>query len=355
MIQPTASKTNLLLQCARPFSADSYEEDYTPEPPGESARYGSAFHAVMAGASPEEACTRYGCTVAPAEVAAHADRVRAMLQEWLNGDNPYSITWEVREQETSRALSIGSAEVGWYQQSSRATTLEENMHIYELRDGEIGGTVDMVLDDAPREGRTAVLDFKTGDYMPPIDSMGQLHTLALMWQAQYIVVIHAPRSAPVTIHTAPARDISAELYAAMQRIDDGSMRPGPECQFCPARKSCPIFFADTIKECNSLLRVASGAAPLADPTDPGALHLFLERLEPLKKRAKEIIRARVQSGEPIVRPDGRSLRMAPYNMRTLSMASIKRKLGAVEGDRLIAELDARGVIETHSGEKLVAK
>ena len=43
-IQPTASRTDLLLECQYAFGKDVEVYD----PPGEPARYGSAFHFVLA-------------------------------------------------------------------------------------------------------------------------------------------------------------------------------------------------------------------------------------------------------------------------------------------------------------------
>ena len=96
-IQPSASRTALLLACPRPFDEEVEEG---PDLPGEPARYGSAFHAVLAeclrgkhkmpfeksagyAREIDKAVAAYDVKAATHELAGHVKSSAGVLRNWL--------------------------------------------------------------------------------------------------------------------------------------------------------------------------------------------------------------------------------------------------------------------------------
>ena len=81
-LQPSASRTELLLACPRPFGLDAEVE---ADAPGEPARYGSAFHQVIAAClrakKPLEQTAAYARAVDKAAKNAPPGQVSKAIQE----------------------------------------------------------------------------------------------------------------------------------------------------------------------------------------------------------------------------------------------------------------------------------
>ena len=355
-LQPTASNTALLLQCGRPFSKDVEIER---EPPGEAANYGSALHYYLANkGTPAEACAKYNVPGCEQEIIRHGEQVRVALDAWLASSDLTSgegLEPLIIEREKSYAVSLSRDCEGNADYDVRGeTAFEEDTHTYpSLHPFQIAGTVDLLI--TVRRARLyqtvrIVGDYKTGQYgtFHKPAAIPQMQSLALMTGAAHALIIHCPRNAPVTIFCEPITLFVKDketLLRALERVDDGSLRPGPACQYCPAKRSCPAFMSDVVKETNSLMRVATGAAPLTDPRDKGALHMFLTRFAALEKRARELLRSDVEAGEVIQRPDGKILTMIDKVYSNLSQASIRRALPGQAGEDMIKTLRDAGCID----------
>lgn len=367
-MQPSASKSYLLTNCA--YSFDPLLELPTQDDPGEPARYGSAFHELMAVILQDPA---YDLTLVyetlvkwslPASLAdelrTHVTQAYAVLSKWLGGDNPWSHAFTVQDVEASKWLAFWEAgyEIG-------NCTLDENGHVYAgVPDHAIAGTVDLT---ALGDGQLVVLDHKTGlgDYSQPA-SNPQLLTLAAMTGATIAAVLHAPRQGLPHVY---AEDIDAtvlqahlvKLQHALERVGDGSMRPGAWCQYCPARTVCPAKQGEII---NAAVRSAEAfglALPkretgIVTPDKLGKLHLMMSQGQKLLDAAAKEIKAYVRDnpGELVIRPDGKILQLVPVEQERLSKAAVVRALGAVDAEVVFADLRKRGALTTETVEFMKA-
>lgn len=366
-LQPTASKSELLIGCARPFSP---ETDTPHEEPGYAAKYGSALHELLylglggklskqlAG----DIAVKWGLDFDSCnELWPHAARAVVVLNEWLSGHNPWGARYMVTGAEKHLAIKVGVHGV-----TSRETAFDEATHTYELASREIGGTYDLLL-EAPNPGvapKRVVLDYKTGsgfydDYQRP-SRLPQMRTLALATGAAAVAVLHTPRDAPSVVYTEeigePILAHHAKLLrAAMRRIGDGSMRPDGYCKYCPARAGCPAFDGELLKSAGALVQTVV-AHPLAENVDPGQFHMLLTEMSRLVDRGREALKARVKQGEIIQRPDGRVLVMRPRaGYESASKSGFERQLGKAAAEKLMTKLRKMGALEqVESSEAMVA-
>jgi hypothetical protein len=380
-LQPTMSRTDLLLNCQYPF-ADGVE---THDEPGEPARYGSAFHELLgegllyyfhdAGLQPNWTDARFETLrlkwrLAPSVVSSMRDHVSAStktLIAWLEGANPWGEDF-IRRDENSNGPIVEKAfivrpSVNLAQTQVRQINLpSEDAHHYEgLKRGEIAGTVDLLVGPL-------ILDHKTGhkDFSSP-SALGQLKSAALIRGSKYLAVLDADRRGIPTVYAeeievSDLEEHSKKLRTALRRINDGSMRPGPWCATCPALDNCPTKNNDLLARSAALVTRASDelhpeeTADLATAVNVARLHQLINQFERLAKPAKEAIRMWMKEHpeEMPVRPDGKVLQFVEKGFTNLSMASIIRAYGKLEGERVIAKLRKDGAIETGKREELHA-
>jgi hypothetical protein len=392
------SKTDLLLNCQYPFADDVYCND----PPGEPARYGSAFHELLASlllriwhisyaagrsgardgqviGSGEVDALALKYKLPPSSVAPLADHVVAsarVLCKWLEGENPWGVvftTWANAEPPIIEKAFIIKPGVTLGQTLVRPTDLPdaETHHYDGLRKGEIAGTVDLLIGGL-------VLDHKTGhrDFSSPSD-LGQLRTASLLWERpgvvvperRYLAVLDADRRGIPAVYAERVEDADSEahgkkLRAALRRINDGSMRPGPWCATCPALDDCPTKNNDLLARASALVvRASENLSPRSEEKtavvkapDVGWLHLLIAQFEQLAKSAKADIRAFVMAHpyDVVIRPDGKVLQFVDRKYTNLSQASILRAYGAEKGGRLIQKLKKDKAIEEGSRQELWA-
>jgi hypothetical protein len=388
-LQPTGSKTDLLLNCQYPFADDVEVND----PPGEPARYGSAFHELMAGVlghwanAPMADIPRYPQSaldklavkwgLPPSSMAPLPEHVMASAQvliKWLEGENPWHVNFtpEASDPIIEKAFIIKPAFVsaafpgqGAKINSVRETDLpSEDTHHYEgLRKGEIALTVDLTLGPL-------TLDHKTGhqEFSSPKD-LGQLRTAALVRDSNYIAVLDADRRGIPAVYgekiSAAEREAHAKaLRKALLRINDGSLRPGPWCARCPAREDCPTQNNDLLVRASALVPTANaviGAYTQRDlntatAAEVARLHLLLAEFNRLEKPTKEDIRQwiRAHPEEEAIRPDGKRLQFVKRKWNSLSQSSIVRAYGKEKGEKVLAKLRKDGAIESGEREELWA-
>ena len=263
-------------------------------------------------------------------------------------------------------------------------------HVYsDLRPDEIGGTADLVIVNGEQGmggwGPVLVLDHKTGmwgDFSRP-ENLAQLWVLGtaacLYWGRQNFIpaVLHSPRDGVPIVYEGEAVACGGSplmaglntnrIRKAIDRIGDGSMRPGPWCARCPVRTQCPTQHAELLSKAGELVEKANligselvlvnPSANLSREEKIGRLHLLMARFRELDEAAvREMKRALADdpSLEPI-RPDGKLLSLKTRKVERISKASIVRALGEVEGQKVIAQLRECGALEEKEEVVLWAK
>ncbi len=351
-MQVTASKTSLLINCARPFDPEVERE---PQESTIEMRYGSALHEACEVSRKTDFASLAAEWELPPECAkelkAHTIRTLACLKSWLQGGNPWGETFRVVSRETHRATHIKTL-------VTRECDFDAETHTYDLQPGEFGGTDDLVVES---DNRRIVVDYKSGDWgefhIP--SELPQMMTLALQTEADAVAILHSPREGvPVMycdeISTEDKWRFHRELRRAWGRIGDGSLRPGKWCARCPARESCPAKDGELLKRAGAMIQLAVSKDALQAPVDKGQFHMFLQELSRLEKRAKEVLRADVKGGEIIVRPDGKVLVLKSKTQESLSKSSIVAALGKQKGEALIKKLRKQGCVKESTHDELRA-
>lgn len=377
-MQPTASKTSLLLECSYPFGPE-VESSIPAAEPTQAMRYGSAFHEAMAqiltdkdSVSFDRLATKWGVNgdLDVSELAGHVQQAASHLAHWLAGDNPFKINFTENVEfqiEASYAVRAG-----------RRVTLDEASHTYEGLDStDIGGTVDLAILHKPTN-TCLVLDYKTGkseDFSRP-ETNKQLLTLALPFAFNgwniIVGILHTPRfGLPAMYAERIARtnlfDHALKLSTALDKRGDGSMRPGAWCSRCPALSACPTNSGRLLDEAGTLvekaalvgseLALVNSGEIISREEKLGRLHLLLTRFRELDKRAIDEIKAAMTADANLVpfRPDGKQLMLKEKTSESLSKSSILRALGKEEGEKMVAKLRELGCIETVARTELHAK
>jgi hypothetical protein len=391
-LQPSASRTALLLACPRPFDP-ALEAD--PDEPGEPARYGSAFHQVAAAClkskKPLETTTAYARAVdaaarryevrgASAELAGHVKSSVKVLRNWLAREK--LVVVEVETAYAVKPLARG----GWV---GRVLPPHDEDHRYAIEPGELPGTVDLIATSANRS-RVVVIDHKTGsgdtDGFARPAAIPQMRTLGLTGAVEVgpkdvedveVGIFHADRRGLPIVYVEPYDPAdqathATELHRALGQIGQGFLRPGPHCARCPARLTCPAHAADLLAEgtaalvrsANTLavepisptaLYVTLAEAPLSRSLEEraGALYDLLKKFRALEKAGSEEIRRLVRSGMVIETRDGGALAIQTQRYETLSKKSVIEALGKIAGEKELARLRKKGAIRETEREMLV--
>lgn len=366
-LQDTASKTELLLHCTRPYAE---ETEIEREEPGEAAIYGSAFHEAIAQhlkaylgfatitVDVGAAAAKWGVDAAALE--KHVRSALRHLENFLGGNNRWGETFRVEIIEKPLATRLRVLRNQRLSIETRECDFEESTHTYDLAPGEFGGTPDIVA--IGNKGHRLVLDHKSGtwgDYSMP-EKLPQLLTLALMTGANMVAVLHAPRDFPATIYAEVVSNDQLAAHAklrrrAMRRVGDGSLTPGSWCCRCPAKSGCPAKDNDLLKKATALVKTVSGSLVERHEHDLGKLHLMMADVDKVMRRAREEMRDLVMGGEVIERPDGKVLQMVPKTYERLSKSSVIAALGKVAGERMLEKLRKLGCFTEDTREEMWAK
>jgi hypothetical protein len=386
-LQPSASKTGLLLECAYPF-----DKIIATTGPGdrESADYGLAFHELIAWsiendwASPStrriaETAARWGLddSAKDEELAPHIAEAAGILRRWLAGANPFKINFLEGKTHTEISYALGP------RGARRIAPPTVDEHIYEdLRSGEIAGTADLMIEPARRSTPWLVLDHKTGqsDFSEPL-KIPQLLTLAACVEARNVIVavLHARRRGMTAVYGdhVPKEMLTEhcrKVFGQLARIGDGSMRPGTWClsERCPAAAAgvCPARDAELLEKAGHVLtglvewvdpdkssmeRRVFGSSRMTRPQKLGMLYTVVQQAEKLAVAARREIRTEVAAGALPELPSasgGGYLTIRKYERETLSKASYVRAYGAAAAERAFQKLRRDGAIETTTVEAL---
>lgn len=359
VIQKTASKTALLLQCPRPFSEGIELEEQSA---GEAAIYGTKFHNLMAAKLRNPTSTPWQSLLVQADdnndLVDHALSAYAELQAWMLPEgNPFGLSFKVAEVETSRALDLTKSSGG-----IRPITLRDpdGDHEYvDLAEHELAGTADVILEaETPTGIFRCVLDHKTGEheeyYVRP-SQLEQMQALAAMWEADAVAVLHTPRNVPPIVYAEPVSldRFRHKLWQAHRLLDSGFLRTGPECKFCPARTSCPAKQGELIAAAGQVLGAA--LVKRQEPLTAGQFHQLRGQWNALEKQALASIREDVRAGSVIERPDGKVLELVTKNIERLSKKSILEAYGKKRGEEMLQQLRDDGALSEVAQEELRAK
>jgi hypothetical protein len=351
LLRPSMSKTGLYLQCAWPWGKQVLG-DTSAE-----AEYGTDFHAVMAD-------LLMGLQIDPENMSATAEHAWSVYKNtlflWLKGANPWGVDWWSCE-------SLVEISVTYNMISGRVRKIlpPNDDHVYEqARPDELPGTGDLIIFHR-RTGSLLVLDHKTGHDVPSPLDMPQLLSLALAFRRLVprgtikriiIAICHAPREGtaviyPEEVSTLVLKKHADALDAARMREGNGSLTPGPECGYCPARLQCPI-------NTNALAAISARPGMLTS-TRIGAIHESLGRFDNLAEQLRPMMREWVRENGPGIRPDGQVVDLETSSRSNLSMASIRRaftRAGKPEkADEVIRLLEANGCVEHTDVESLRAR
>lgn len=368
-LQPSASRTGLLLACPRPFHPDTPTEY---DPPGEPSRYGSAFHQVIA------TCLRAGATgkdLAPGAYAKAIDAAAALYDVKRSADElaghvrssyKFLRSWLTREGlnvvHVEKAYAIEPFDSG--AAMHREIKPHDENHRYDVRHGEIPGTVDLIVESAGRE-REVVIDHKTGyvdtDFALPT-KIPQMRTLGQL--GNEVGIFHADRHGLPSIYVEPfepeeANEHVRALSQALALVGSGFMRPGPECNGCPVREGCPAHTADILAQGTAALVHAANTV-MVEPVDPqaplvapangstvasraGALYELLKRFRALEGAASDEIKRLVRAGH-IIETRGGTLTLQEQSFETLSKKSVLEALGKVAGEKALSQLRKKGAM-----------
>ena len=387
-VQPSASRTELLLACPRPFEEDTKADD---DLPGEAARYGSAFHQVIAaclhsgskGKKPLERTARYAKEVDRAVDAFDVKDARSELAGHVKGSVKVLRNWLEREK-----LHVAEIEVAYAVRPQRGGKWAVRSippfdadHRYKVDADEVPCTIDLVVRSSNRR-RVVVIDHKTGAWGDPGEfalpaRIPQMRTLGLVPQGKGEVelgVFHADRLGLPAMYAEPyeraeqKRHVVA-LHAALARIGHGFLRPGDQCKNCKAKTTCPAKAAELLGEGTAVL-VESTNKLAIEPVDPqgllippedgltveeraGVIYDLLKRFRKVEKAASEEIKRLVRSGAVIETREGKVLAIQRQRYETVSKKSILAAFGEAKGDKELRRLRAAGALHETTRELIV--
>lgn len=373
----SASWAWLLLKCSFPWDKAVEREEA-----GEPARYGSAFHAAMArllrgekipAAWMKQNLTDYGLPLRMLEeLTTHVRTAHAYFAQWLRGKNEFRTEWPARSAMIEQAFALTPL-VG-----ARSIPLpDEEHHYHGLQPGEIPGTLDYANLLAKK---LIVIDHKTGeseDFSEPA-AKPQLLILMLALMRSFgekegiIGVLHSTRRGLPKVYAEKVtlkelEPFEKQLKAALARIGDGTLRPGPWCERCPAQYLCPArdgALLDRAGDVLTGLTAAGGAlsaggvtandvvlaradqSALTPERKLGILYEIARLAERMSKRIRDELRSQLLAHEGLLpeTPSGEYLVIREYDRETISKNSIIEAFGKVGGERELKRLREAGAI-----------
>ena len=383
--QPSASWSWLLIECAYSF-AQSFDRVEAGEP----ARYGSAFHEIAAAdldnrpllpKAMRGVAERWGVTEHFDELTEHTALALRTLKGWLQ-KNEFRVQWGLKAgRHVEVAVALDPLK------GARFIQGHNKDHVYEdLLETEQPGTLDLAL--AHAKTPLLVIDHKTGeeDFRHPLDKAQLLSLAAAMMRITrrkeaIVGALWARRRGLPKVYAEKVKLVELTAYEGrvkkgLAQVGDGSLRPGPWCQRCPARYACPAKDADLLARAGDVLTgltAAGGALSKQGLTandvalvkvPPGGLsverrlgHLYdvVRKGEALAERARAEIKAAIIAAEGQLLPvtaDGKYLVVRSFEKESLGKKSIIDAYGKIKGERLIAKLRKDGAINKSRVEQL---
>lgn len=373
-IRPTMSKAELLIACQWPWGRQRIRSVGSTASSDEAARFGSAFHEVMAAwisaNMPREIRTSWvnraaeRFSIDTAELLDHVSNAAPFFLDWIRSSNQWGVDLTAARLRVELPLAY-NVKKG----TARVIALPNAAHEYEEATAhELPGTLDLVIDQMPEKYRSKgaphfiLLDHKTGEYCDLPQDSQQIKGLTNAYagivpypnRKAAGAVFHAPRGhaglSAVYDHEYSDKELAQNrksLLRALGRIGDGSLTPNPGCQWCPALSICPT-------QTSALVKLGDGSLSKMTPEILGAQHQAKQLIDRYLKQWSDDAKAWVKMNGPGVRPDGMLVDIVEKSMENLSKASIVRALGSIEGEKMIAKLRKLGCIEISEREELRA-
>jgi hypothetical protein len=387
-LQPSMSRSEIVeAGCGFPFGK-TYDQDEASE----AARYGSAFHTLLAEsiipttrtpaqlkAFRAKALAHWGVAQFTDEIIAHVAASKKELDEWLHR-NPFDIDWSTSgEVQVERALALLPGK------AARTIAPHDEEHRYhDLVEGELPGTLDYV-NKHPK--MLLLLDHKSGeeDFSCPLEKP-QLLALAAAVMRTYnrkeavVGVLHARRRGMPKVYADKVTlkelaPFEKRLEKGLSRIGDGSLKPGPHCKWCPVREMCPAQDAELLSKAGDVLTglTAAGGALSADGLTANDVSivkapiggLTLERKlghlydvvrmgRKLADRASAEIKKAILADRNLlpITPQGEYLIIREFEKESISKDSIVKALGKVAGERELEKLRKAGAIKKFTQQQL---
>ncbi len=387
-LQPSMSWSAQILECSFAFGKELDRGEAS-----EAARYGSAFHELAASRTTNDkrplsarvAATRWGVGSHHAELKEHAAVAYGVLTQWLKR-NEFHIDFDAIRKKG--ALLIEHAIALRPGVSGRAIAPHDEEHRYHgLELGEQPGTLDLAVIPHKRDIRKLpilVYDWKTGeeDFSQPLEK-AQLLSLAagtMRWvgaDEAIVAVGHARRRGMPKVYADRVKlselgEYERRIGAALAKIGDGSMRPGPWCDWyggCPARSVCPARDAELLARAGDVLTglTAAGGAlskdgltandvsivhagrQLSQERKLGLLYDVVRKAEALAGRARAEIKNAILASNGMLLPEtpnGEYLTIREYEKENLSKSSVVEAYGKIAGERLLKKFRRDGAIRT---------
>lgn len=378
-MQPSASRSSLLKQCSKPFDPDL---QFPRDVPGEPARWGSAWHEVAAVviSGTRRLPTVKTLAAMTLKAARHYD-VEGAADELTN--HLLQNLPEVLRHIALAAPKVVRAEssLAYDPVTDRARLIPlptEDEHRYMVSPKEIGMTYDWAF-EMPKY--VEIGDHKTGmsgpgqkDFSRP-DKLDQLLTLALGYRALRkikkpirLAVNHAFRRGIAKVYWDEVTEKALiahreKLAAGMVRIGDGTMRPGPCCEDCPARSVCIAGDSTLLDKAEALLKgtnvlsvslmlTSNDQTSLTRERRLGDLHEAINSAMDVAERARAMIKEEVRAGILPELSDGRRLVLKTRNVERLSKTAFVDTYGKLQAERMFSKFRADGALVKKSEEYL---
>ena len=370
-MQPSASRSALLVACSKPFDPDLV---FPRDLPGEPARWGSAWHEVAAkilagsrkmptvvklASMTLKAARHYGVESAADELTNHLLQNLPEVLRHIAVHNPKTLQAE--------------ASIAYDPVTDRARAIPlptEDEHRYEVSAKEIGMTYDWAYETSKfveiGDHKTGLSDDDKKDFSRP-DKLEQLLTLALGYRALRkikkpirLAVNHSFRRGMAKVYWEEVLPTELDahrekLAASMLRIGDGSLRPGPQCNDCPARSICPAGDSGLLDKAEMLLRRSNtlGAALVLTSNDQtaltrerrlGDLYEVTNAATELIERSRAAIKDEIRNGVLPELSDGRRLILKKRNVERLSKTSFVDTYGKLQAERMFGKFRADGAL-----------
>lgn len=411
-LQPSMSWSTQLIECSFAFGLE-----LDRGPASEPARYGSAFHEILPQRitdavradfdtvrhkkpphklkwpSVDQIARKWGAEIKAEELEPHVDAAFGVLQTWLGGTNEFRIDFHAMRKQgvlfLEQAVALTPLKAGRFLEPHDGDHRYHGLVLGEqpgTLDLAIVGTPDVTKREAPLSGPILVLDHKTGeeDFSRPLDK-AQLLSLAagtMRWvgaSEAVVAVLHARRRGMPKVYAdrvklSELREYETRVAGALSRIGDGSMRPGPWCDRCPAKGVCPARDAELMARAGDVLTglTAAGGALSIDglarndvaivkaPSPGLSKEKRLGLLYTIAKLAETMagrIRAEIKSeiiADPNLLPstEGANLIVRSYEKENLSKSSIVEAYGKIAGERMLSRLRRDGAIRTSTVQQL---
>jgi hypothetical protein len=379
-MQPSASRSSLLAQCSKPFDPDLV---FPRDVPGEPAKWGSAWHEVAAWviSSPSRKLpTVTKLSALTLKAARHYD-VEGAADELTN--HLLANLPEVLRHIAANAPKVLQTEssIAYNPVTDKARLIPlptEDEHRYMTVAKEIGMTYDWAYETSKF---VEIGDHKTGmsgpgqkDFSRPA-KLDQLLTLALGYRSLRkikkpirLAVNHAFRRGMAKVYWEEVNEKTLQqhrekLVFGMNRIGDGTMRPGPCCEDCPARIVCVAGDSSLLDKAEGLLRgsnVLSSSLVLTsnDQTSLtreqrlGNLHEVIASAMEVAERAKAMIKEEVRAGILPELSDGRRLVLKTRNVERLSKTAFVDTYGKLQAERMFQKFRSDGALVKKAEEYL---